>query len=275
MVQSESNPKVMARPAAVAGTFYPSDAHELGQMIDTYLSEAARRLPRGQGRVPSAIIAPHAGIRYSGPIAASAFHCVAPLAGDIKRVVLLGPTHFVSCSGLVAPTVEAFETPFGATPIDHEAIELLMSQCENVHRDDFPHRREHSLEVLLPFVQRIFNDCRIVPLLVGDASTEEIAAVLNTLWHAPETLVCVSSDLSHFHSYDEAVQIDRGTAESITRGRIDRVGPNEACGYRAIRGLLTVAAQRSMPVQIVDSGNSGDTAGPRDRVVGYGAFTIG
>ncbi|RMH17863.1 MAG: AmmeMemoRadiSam system protein B [Acidobacteria bacterium] len=258
-----------ARPPAVAGTFYPDDAWTLRRMVDDYLAAGRDEVePRGTLK---AVIAPHAGYLYSGPVAGSAFAAF----GDpqrIARVVVIGPSHHVAFRGLALPPADRFTTPFGSVPIDLEAAGELR-QLPQVTVDALPHAREHALEVELPFLQRLIGDFELVPLVVGRASPAEVAQVLDRLWGGDETRFVISSDLSHFLDYDTARRVDAATARTIRNlgGPLD---PSQACGAAAINGFTPLARQRGLEVSALDLRNSGDTAGGRDRVVGYGAFSF-
>jgi AmmeMemoRadiSam system protein B len=257
------------RPAAVAGTFYPDDPQELDQQVSDYLEHASE----SAGVPPKAIIAPHAGYIYSGPVAAAAYARIAPLRHIVRRVVLLGPCHRVAIDGLALPTADAFATPLGIVPVDREACAQIAA-LPQVHVFDPTHRDEHGLEVHLPFLQRVLEDFAIVPLVVGEASDGEIAEVLEQLWGGPETLIVISSDLSHYHDYHTAQALDTATSNAIEALDPDGIGPHDACGRHPVRGLLRVAARRGMAVATLDLRNSGDTAGSRDSVVGYGAWVF-
>ena len=252
------------RPAAVAGLFYPGAATELGRRVDDLLAVAARTAAAGPA--PKALIVPHAGYDYSGPVAASAYVRVASSRGRIRRVVLLGPAHRVGFSGLALPDADVLQTPLGA-------VRAGGADLPGVFADPRPHAEEHSLEVQLPFLQRVLGDVEVVPLLVGDASPEEVARTLDALWGGDETLIVISSDLSHYHSYEVARAIDTGSATQI-----EALGPMldhaQACGATPVDGLLVAAKRRGMRVEQLDLRNSGDTAGSRERVVGYGAFAF-
>jgi len=260
------------RPPAVAGQFYPGDAATLGQTVDQFLSLASRpEIP--DARWPKAIIAPHAGYVYSGPVAATVYACLKAARGTVTRVVLLGPAHRVAFHGIAVPSATAFKTPLGDVPVDREAVDSL-KDCASVLVSDKAHEQEHSLEVHLPFLQRLLGDFSLVPLCVGDASGDEVAEVLDRLWGGPETLIVISSDLSHYHGYDEARLLDQATAQAITERQADNITTHGACGGRPIKGLLKVAKARNLDISLLDIRNSGDTAGPRDRVVGYAAFRV-
>ena len=264
------------RKSVVAGAFYPAAAGELAAAVGKYMAaaEAGAQAARAKGaQVPKAIIAPHAGFVYSGPIAGSAYARIAPAADRIRRVVLLGPSHRVGFRGLAVPTVDAFETPLGTIPLDRTAIDSI-ARLPGVQARDDAHAMEHSLEVQLPFLQRIFPQFTLVPIVVGDASPAEVAAVIEALWGGPETVIIVSSDLSHYESYETAQRMDGETVRAIETLAVDGVGEHGACGRRPIRGLLALARRRGMQVQCIDARNSGDTAGPRDRVVGYASFVF-
>jgi AmmeMemoRadiSam system protein B len=260
------------RPPAVAGRFYPQDPATLRALVASLLGQAGggdADLPP-----PQAIIVPHAGYAYSGAVAARAFAAVAPAAGRIRRVVLLGPAHFVWIEGVAAPASVAFGTPLGLVPIDRAALDTIRG-LPQVVESDAPHQREHSLEVQLPFLQTVLGDFKLVPLAVGDIGGKALAAILDKLWHGEETLVVVSSDLSHYHDYAEAKELDTETATAIEHCDGARLGPADACGYLPLGALLAVARKRHLSVRRLDLRNSGDTAGPHQRVVGYGAWAVG
>lgn len=256
------------RPPAVAGRFYPAEPGRLRATIRALLGEAAPPV----GGTPRALIVPHAGYRYSGPIAATGYARLAPMRGAIRRVVLLGTAHS-PVRGLAASSADAFATPLGRLAIDRDALATILD-LPQVSVDDRAHARDHALEVQLPFVQEVIGPVEIVPLLVGRATPEEVAEVLGRLWDGDRTLVVVSSDLSHYHPYDEAGALDRATAEAIEGLRFDGLDAARACGHAAIAGLLLAARRRGLMARLLDLRNSGDTGGPRERVVGYGAFAF-
>jgi AmmeMemoRadiSam system protein B len=258
------------RQPAVAGTFYPRAPRELAAAVDRLLAEANLEAAPGAAP-PKAIIAPHAGYIYSGPIAARAYVALAAGRGRFRRAVVIGPSHYVWCAGVAAPASAAFATPLGALPVDRSAVAALRG-LPSVEIADAPHRPEHSLEVQLPFLQRVLGEVEIVPLLVGEARAAEVAAVLAQLWDGEETAIVVSSDLSHYHDADTARRCDAATAAAIERGDASRLGPDDACGCLPIAGLLLEARARGLAARRLDLRNSGDTAGSRDRVVGYGAW---
>ena len=260
--------RISIRPPAVAGTFYPGNAAELNNILDNYLSADVPNITP-----PKAIIAPHAGYIYSGPIAASVYANVAKLHSQIKRVILLGPTHRVYVQGIALPTQTYFATPLGNVPIDGQALEKLETY-PFVQFMDIAHEQEHSLEVHIPFLQKVIDDFVLVPLLVGDAEPEQVAKVLEQLWGGDETLIVVSSDLSHYLDYQTACDIDSSTTRLIEAFDYKHIGPNQACGCMPMRGLLKLAEQKNMQISTLDLRNSGDTAGTKDRVVGYGAYAL-
>lgn len=256
------------RLPAVANMFYPANPLELEQMLEQMMAEA-----KGAQLTPRAIIAPHAGYIYSGEIAASAYKLLSPLRDRIKTVVLLGPSHRVAFHGLAVSSADVFTTPLGDIPLDREKIDKILS-LPQVHLLDQAHTQEHSLEVHLPFIQFCLDDIKLVPIVVGDAQPEDIAEVIEMLWDDESTLTIVSSDLSHYHPYDVAKRMDRETSDAIERLDPNDIGDEDACGRNPIKGLLTLARQKKLHAATVDLRNSGDTAGSRDRVVGYGAYAI-
>lgn len=260
------------RPAAVAGTFYPDDAHDLRLVVQHCIDRAVPAQP--DAPVPKALVVPHAGLVYSGPIAASAYLRLSPAHTSIRRVVLLGPSHRVRLRGLALSSAEGWSTPLGIVPLDMSAAAIL-ADLDYVSTDDHAHGPEHSLEVQLPFLQSLLDDFELIPIVVGAASPDEVATVIERLWGGPETVVLVSTDLSHYHPYDEAVELDARTAAAIVAGTPDRIGDLDACGCRPLRGLLHTASDRDLTIEQLDLRNSGDTAGDKERVVGYGAFALG
>lgn len=258
------------RVPAVAGTFYPAEPERLAHTVDALLAEADRL--HGDTAAPKAIIAPHAGYVYSGAVAASAYSRLRSARGRIRRVVLLGPVHRVPVRGLALPGVDQFETPLGTVELDTDAIAAVRTLAQ-VTESVPAHAFEHALEVHLPFLQRVLGAFKLVPFAVGDATREEVAAVLDLLWGGDETLIVVSSDLSHYLPYDAARKIDAETAAMILDLRSD-IDHRHACGGTPVNGLLLAAHRRHLKVQLLDLRNSGDTAGGKDRVVGYGSFAI-
>lgn len=256
------------RRPAVAGTFYPGDAQELRGLVDAYLQSAKPRNCR-----PKAMIAPHAGFVYSGPIAASAYAQIAPLRDVIRRVVLVGPAHQAAFRGLATTSADYFLTPLGKVAVDTDAVQRLAA-FPLVQIWDRPHAREHCLEVQLPFLQVLLEDFQIVPVLVGDATPEEVAKPLDALWGGAETLFVISSDLCHYQDYDLARRLDQRTSQAIEGLRFEDIAPEDACGCRAIGGLLDLARRHGLQATTLDVRNSGDTAGPKNQVVGYGAYVF-
>ena len=256
------------RPPAVAGLFYPADSTALTHTLKSLLGQA-NAAPPG---VPKALIAPHAGYVYSGPIAANAYALLAPARDTIKRVVLLGPTHRVAVRGLAIPSLTRFATPLGTVELDAAALELARTLPQVVVSDE-AHALEHSLEVHLPFLQTVLADFKLVPLAVGYANADDVAAVLEALWGGPETLIVVSSDLSHYLPYAQARNVDRGTCEAILGLRTD-IDHEQACGATPVAGLALTARRKALKPQLLDVRNSGDTAGDKSRVVGYASFAF-
>jgi AmmeMemoRadiSam system protein B len=257
------------RPAAVAGMFYPGTPAVLGAAVRAYLAEAKSAEPAA---VPKALLVPHAGYVYSGPVAAPAYRRLTAGRRTIHRVVLLGPVHRVPIRGLALPSAEAFATPLGTVEVDTDAAALALA-VPRVARNEAAHALEHSLEVQLPFLQTVLEDFRIVPFAVGDASAAEVAAVIECLWGGPETLIVVSSDLSHYHPYAAAQQIDRGTAAAIL-ALDSSLDHEQACGATPFNGFAVCARRRHLKPELIDLRNSGDTAGDKSRVVGYAAFAF-
>ena len=261
------------RPPAVAGTFYPGDAAELQASVRQYLERAKTEIGVTDGPAPKAIIAPHAGYVYSGLTAAAAYNALAPARAIIRRVVLLGPCHRVAVRGLALPSADSFATPLGNIPVDQAAARQIASLPQVSVFDD-THKDDHALEVHLPFLQVVLEKFTIVPLIVGQATSEDVAEVLEALWGGPETLILISSDLSHYLPYAEAQKSDDEARRAIERLDGVGLGDEQACGRHSIRPLLTLARQKGLKVRTVDVRNSGDTAGPRDQVVGYGSYVI-
>jgi MEMO1 family protein len=261
------------RATAVAGLFYPAHPAELRQMVQDFL-RAAPPAPAPPSFLPKAIIAPHAGYIYSGPIAGSAYAALSGRGRQIRRVLLLGPAHTLSFRGLAAPTADSFATPLGDVPVDHNGLAAI-ADLPQVQTLDAAHIREHGLEVHLPFLQIILEDFTLVPLVVGETGSNEVTEIIERLWGGPETLIVISSDLSHYHDYITAQQLDTATAEAIEQLEPEAISRYQACGRLPIQGLLLAAQRRQLAVHRLDLRNSGDTAGTKDRVVGYGAWVIG
>jgi AmmeMemoRadiSam system protein B len=253
----------------VAGMFYPADARDLEESVRTYLTLAKT----DHTPTPKAIVAPHAGYIYSGPVAGTAYAQLMDHGTEISRVILLGPSHRVPFSGLAYSEAEEFLTPLGAVPVDRAAYAEL-DDLSQVRAFEAPFDGEHCLEVQLPFLQMVLERFKIVPFLVGDASTGEVAEVIERLWGGDETLIVISSDLSHYLDYDSARRIDAETSRAIEALQPEEIGQGQACGRNPLAGLLREARQHGLRARTLDLRNSGDTAGPRDRVVGYGAYAF-
>jgi AmmeMemoRadiSam system protein B len=273
------------RPAAVAGSFYPAAPETLRATVERLLAEAAEAGEAGEAdgggggaagagrRAPKAVIAPHAGYVYSGPTAAVAFRALAARPADggtVRKIALLGPSHRVPVRGLALPGAEGFATPLGVVPVDREGAGAALRLPQVLVQPE-AHAREHSLEVELPFLQVLFPEAEVLPLTVGRASPEEVAEVIERVWGDDDTAIVVSSDLSHYLPYAEARRVDEATARQVVacEGALDGA---QACGAVAINGLLAVARRRRLHAELLDLRSSGDTAGDRDQVVGYGAF---
>jgi AmmeMemoRadiSam system protein B len=262
---SEQTSKI--RQPAVAGQFYPDDPAQLKNLLELSFQQSSISNPSHV----KAVIAPHAGFIYSGPVAASAYQVLKKQAQQVKRVVLLGPSHRVGFHGIATSSASEFEMPFGSISLDREAIDLI-SSLPQVIENDQAHQFEHSLEVQLPFLQSVLNEFTLVPLVVGDCAPDQVAEVLEFLWGGDETLIVISSDLSHYHSYEVARQLDQKTSEAIVNLHPEQIEYEDACGRNPVNGLLVAARRHHLSPSLVDLRNSGDTAGSRDRVVGYGAY---
>lgn len=256
------------RSAAVAGLFYPADPAQLHRDIQSMLSAAER-----SGPAPKALIVPHAGYVYSGPVAASAFAQLKQIRQQITRVILLGPCHRVPLRGLATSSADYFATPLGNVKIDQSAIDSVAG-LPQVQEFDLTHQQEHSLEVQLPFLQEALAHFSLVPLVVGDASAEEVSEVLERLWGGDETLIVISSDLSHYHDYNTARAMDSETCEAIEHMNPSAIHYDQACGRNPVNGLLLAAKKHGLQVTTLDLRNSGDTAGDKSNVVGYGAWAL-
>jgi MEMO1 family protein len=259
------------RPPAVAGRFYPDGAIPLRDSVERYLGEARRT-----DIDPKAVIAPHAGYVYSGPVAGTAFAHWMQMPGtdQVRRIVLLGPSHYMAFEGAALTRAPAFQTPLGQVPVDVEVCDQL-AELPGVKYLEEAHNLEHCLEVELPFLQCIFRNFSLVPLVVGRASDNQVADVLETVWGGPETRFVISSDLSHYLDYEAASALDRATSASIEKLEPQEIREHQACGRIPIRGLLVAAQRLGLKAHQVDLRNSGDTFGSKDRVVGYGAFVFG
>jgi AmmeMemoRadiSam system protein B len=256
----------LIREPAVAGLFYPDDPQQLKQSIHHYLNLATT-----DGHAPKALIVPHAGYRYSGEIAANAYHLLKQAGDKIHTVILMGPSHHVGFRGVAVPGVDYFATPLGDVLIDKSKISDI-SDLPFVQVRDNAHLQEHSLEVQVPFLQELLNDFSLVPIVAGNASAEEIGIVLERLWGGSETLIVISSDLSHYHNYTTAVQMDYETSKAIEQLKPELIEYESACGRIPVNGLLIVARKFGLSAHTLDLRNSGDTSGSKDKVVGYGAY---
>ncbi len=259
---------VHARKPAVAGLFYPAEEGALLSAVTALMAEA-ETAPAKQP--PKALIVPHAGYVYSGAMAAKGYATLKEAKGKIKRVILLGPAHTVYLRGMAVPEADCFEMPLATHPVDAD-LKRRALQLPAVIADDQPHLSEHALEVQLPFIGETLGEVRILPVVVGDATGEDVARLIETLWDGPETLVLISSDLSHYYPYDVARKKDGATARAIEQLNPGALSNDKACGFRAIQGLLLVARDNALSVQRLGLCNSGDTAGERIKVVGYGAW---
>lgn len=259
---------VLIRQPAVAGTFYPAHPEELKNMLERFLNAA-----KSSEKVPKAMIVPHAGYVYSGEIAASAYARLKAGADKIKRVVIVGPSHRVGFKGLAVSRAEFFNTPLGEIPLDTTAIHNLLALPFVGYMDE-AHYLEHSLEVQLPFLQTLLKEFKLVPIVAGDASAEQVSQVLELFYDDPETLIVISSDLSHYHDYATAQRLDKETSDKIEHLQYQELDYESACGRIGVSGLLALAQKKSLQVKNIDLRNSGDTAGDKNRVVGYGAYII-
>lgn len=258
------------RPPAVAGTFYPADPDQLAGQVRAGFADAVP--PPADAPPVAAIVVPHAGLIFSGAVAASAYLRLADRP-DIERIVLVGPSHRVPVAGIAATSADAWQTPLGLVTVDRGAVDGAVA-AGLAHVDDRAHGPEHSLEVQLPFLQAVVPEAALVPYVVGDATTDEVAALLRHHAAQPGTVLVISTDLSHYHPYDEARQLDERTAANVVATRPEAIGDRDACGSRGLRGMLAEARRRHLAVEQLDLRSSGDTAGDRNRVVGYGAFAL-
>ena len=256
------------RAAAVAGYFYDANANRLQQQVNELLNAESA----GSEALPEALIVPHAGYIYSGSTAAYAYRCLLADADQVKRVLLIGPAHRVYVDGMAIPSVDFFETPLGEITLDRSGLEQI-ARLPGVQISDEAHREEHSLEVQLPFLQSVLNEFSLLPVVVGGASAAEVATVIDAFNDDPHTLVVISSDLSHFLSYQEAQGVDASTCQQI-QNHVTTLKGEQACGAAAINGLMASTRFQAMEVSLLHACNSGDTAGKPNRVVGYAAFAL-
>lgn len=259
------------RPSAVAGMFYPEDAAQVMRQLETCWADAKPHPGLG---VPKAVIVPHAGWIYSGAVAASAYGLLKPARGSITRVVLLGPSHRVAFRGMAVSEADQWASPLGAVKLDRDAIARVVGHVPMVGTLEQAHAQEHSLEVHLPFLQKVLGDFSLIPVVVGDATPEQVAALLDALWGGPETLIVVSTDLSHYLDYASCRDLDSRTRDAIENLDPTALSREQACGRMPMSGLLLAARRRDMTVATLDLRNSGDTAGPKDKVVGYGSWAL-
>jgi AmmeMemoRadiSam system protein B len=267
------------RPPAVASMFYPGGTAELRNAVQNYLSNAGTeedvpKLKKGETAELRTLIVPHAGYIYSGKIAASAYRLLEQNQNQFKRVLLLGPAHRVWLEGAAFPEADAFQTPLGEITLDKELIEKMLAEFSWISVSDEAHAEEHCLEVQLPFLQETLGEFKLLPLVVGDAKTELLAALIQQFSEDHETLIVISTDLSHFHDYQTAREIDARTANAIELLEQNRISTEDACGAYPLRGALLAASQNQWNVHRLGLCNSGDTAGDRGRVVGYGAWAM-
>jgi len=260
---------IKTQEPAVAGLFYPADATQLRQQVRGFLNAAKG----GQVTAPKALIAPHAGYIYSGPVAANAYAQLAGVAEQVRRVVVLAPAHRMPFMGIAYNSAQRFRTPLGEIEVDREALERI-ADLPQVRLLDTAFRNEHSIEVHLPFLQETLGAFKLVPLLVGEADPAEVEQVIERLWGGDETLIVISSDLSHYLDYDSARRMDGYTTEAIERLTPEAISFQHACGRTPVNGLLLAAKRHHLHATTLDLRNSGDTAGPRNQVVGYGAYAF-
>lgn len=253
------------RKPNVAGQFYPEKANTLKEMIHSFLIDTHVQVEEQ----PKAIIAPHAGYLYSGPIAATIYAVLSKYKDTVKKVILIGPSHRIYFKGIAATMVDYFETPLGSVPVANER-DFLSSPV--IHINEAAFGMEHSLEVQLPFLQIVLNHFELTPLIVGDVEFSKVADVMASLWGGKETLIIVSSDLSHYKDYQAAQKLDACTSRAILNLAPQELHFEQACGLIPIQGLLHVAKQNNMQARALDVRNSGDIVGSKDRVVGYGAY---
>jgi AmmeMemoRadiSam system protein B len=257
------------RPAAVAGYFYPENADELNHQLEHLLRRG--RLQEDQAR---ALIVPHAGYIYSGAVAAQAYAQLQPIAKQVKRIAIFGPAHRTAFLGMAVSRAESFTTPLGDVKLDTDNIEQLCRQYPQLNYNEQAHAEEHCLEVQLPFLQKVVPDFSLIPIVVGECPPEHVFELMEALWQDESTFIIVSSDLSHYHDYRSCQQLDQNTTDAIEHLQPERIGYAQACGRNALNGLLLLAQEEHLKVTTLDVRNSGDTAGSKDKVVGYGAYAF-
>lgn len=258
-----------SRQTAVAGTFYPANPKELETQVSKLLSDSQKEFLK----CPKALIAPHAGYIYSGPIAANAYHGISKFKDQIKQVVIFGPSHHMAFEGIAATHAPSYQTPLGEIKIV-QALAQKLKPFKQIGFYDPAHLKEHSIEVHLPFLIKVLDHFEFVPLVVGQSQPEYVAEVMGAFWNLPGTLIIVSTDLSHYHTYDEAKNRDLKTSDQIENLDYTQISPDQACGARPLNGLLKLIKDKSATIERLDLRNSGDTAGPRDQVVGYAAYAV-
>ena len=262
--------KSRVRLPAVAGLFYPKDADGLRRTLRALL--AAPSAPPANAHPPKAIVVPHAGYAYSGPVAAAAYRKLAGVSDAVRHVVLIGPSHRVRMRGLAMPSCDFLATPCGEVPVD-EAGRRHLRELGLAGISDAPHAIEHSLEVQLPFLQAVLRDFDVLPIAIGQVPGGLVARALESVWGGPDTLIVVSSDLSHYHTHSEALELDGLTTRAILARRSE-LSDEQACGAEGINGLLEVARSKGLKVEVVDQRTSAETAGDASRVVGYGSYAL-
>jgi AmmeMemoRadiSam system protein B len=253
------------RPAAMVGTLYPADAEQLSAQLAKLLLSCQQSI-----ETPKVIIAPHSGYLFSGQVAACAYRSLSHIAPTISRVILVGPSHQQHCHGIALPTADYFQTPLGEVSVDQQALKQL-EQLTDVNFNDSVHELEQSLELQLPFLQLCLLNFTIVPIIIGTTHAHHVAQVLNSVWGSNETLIVISTDLSHYLDYQQAKNIDFKTCHEISQ-LSDLITEQQACGSTVLNGLMKVAKQRNLAAKLLDCRNSGDTTGSKDKVVGYASF---
>lgn len=272
----------LTRPMAVAGTFYPSAASGIQRLFEQWRMNADSAESGGQqttsDKRPRALIVPHAGYVYSGQVAFESYQLWQASHGapseEVKTVVVMGPAHRYAFEGIATVSADTLETPLGRLSVDTQLRDELLSEFGSVIVSDEANAPEHSIEVHQPFIKAVLPNVKVLPLLNGDVSVNEVSKVLSKLWSLPDVYFVISSDLSHFHSYAEAQQIDQQTAQLINAGSWQTLNGTRACGYKGIQGLLNLEKSPSFDIQPLQLINSGDTAGDKQRVVGYGSWAI-
>ena len=270
MMQRNENAKI--RPPAVAGMFYPDDAAELTRTLEVLLQSNIPKNPVNAKDI-KAIIAPHAGYIYSGPVAAAEYQFLNQRKDDIENIILIGPSHRVPLLGLATSSADYYTTPLGEIPVNRE-ITKIFNELPFVGELDQAHSLEHSLEVHLPFFQHILKDFQLVPVVAGDATAEQVSQFVELALRQQNSLLVISSDLSHYHDYNTAKRLDNDTCNAIESLAVEQLDSKHACGYIPVRGLLKYAKEHGLTAETIDCRNSGDTTGPKDQVVGYGAYVF-